>query len=930
MHRPYAAATHDSAAGCRRAGLRLALCASIAVVVLAVGASLAQGATLTVTQLTDGAPTHGHCTLREAIENANADSQVSTDCPAGTSGSDTIDFAASGTVALKNKLPALTGPVVVDGSGQSVIISGRGVVDLFDTSYALSLSNLELTNGITGAITSTGPSLTLSGVTINASTNAGGGGAIANGSGTLQVTDSHFNGDTNRTDGGAISSAGPVTLTHDTFTKNSGNNGGAVNVSNSLTVTGSTFTSNAAVVSGGAIYESDLSLAGAVTISHSTFTGNKSSTAGGAVASIGPIGVTNSRFSSNTSGRGGAVATPTVFCVAFGCVPGPGPSSISGSSFSGNSAGAGGAVLAVGPLTVTTSSFSSNAGGAIDAAGGAVDNSGIVIPDPVSISRSTISGNTGTGLALNTVTGATVANSTFFGNSGSSVGGIDTDSPVTVSFTTFAANTGSQASDIGATATVNVRATIIGGGTGPDCSGTAVTDGGYNIASDGSCGLAAPTSQSSIPPGLSPTGLAANGGSTQTVALVPHSPALDAIPPSQCTAPAGGAMLVDQRAYARPADGNLDGVANCDVGAYESDSVPSGQVQPGAVFPVTTTADRHDPVCLRAQYGKSCSLHDALMMANASSLQHRTGATVTLARRATYRLTVVDNSSTSAGANALPVLIGKVLVNGAGAKIQRTATAPQMRLLQVARGARVKIVNAKLAGGKEARAGGGLLNFGVLTLVQSFVHGNSSGANGGGLFNAGTAVVNSSTFSANTATGLGGGFFNRHRLQVANSTVTGNKGKRAGAIASSAGAIQLINSTLSFDRAAQGAKEVAIAAGAISFANTIVGYAIGATNCTYGTTAHHTDAGHNIDSGTSCQFSSANASISDKSPGVGALAAHGGPTPTMSLKVGSPAINKGKNKVCKAAPIGNLDQRGVKRITATDRRCDIGAFEYQG
>jgi hypothetical protein len=33
---------------------------------------------------------------------------------------------------------------------------------------------------------------------------------------------------------------------------------------------------------------------------------------------------------------------------------------------------------------------------------------------------------------------------------------------------------------------------------------------------------------------------------------------------------------------------------------------------------------------------------------------------------------------------------------------------------------------------------------------------------------------------------------------------------------------------------------------------------------------------------------------------------------------------------CKGAPVSNLDQRGVKRTTATRSKCDIGAYDTGG
>src|SRR5207248_1160755 len=61
-------------------------------------------------------------------------------------------------------------------------------------------------------------------------------------------------------------------------------------------------------------------------------------------------------------------------------------------------------------------------------------------------------------------------------------------------------------------------------------------------------------------------------------------------------------------------------------------------------------------------------------------------------------------------------------------------------------------------------------------------------------------------------------------------------------------------------------------------------------------------------------------------PKLGLLTNNGGPTQTMALLPGSPAINAGSNV---SLPPGlTTDQRGLPRITAGT--VDSGAFEFQG
>jgi hypothetical protein len=64
---------------------------------------------------------------------------------------------------------------------------------------------------------------------------------------------------------------------------------------------------------------------------------------------------------------------------------------------------------------------------------------------------------------------------------------------------------------------------------------------------------------------LDPGGLENNGGRTETISLVPGSPAIDAIPLEDCTDQDLNAINTDQRGALRPDAGEV----RCDIGAYE-------------------------------------------------------------------------------------------------------------------------------------------------------------------------------------------------------------------------------------------------------------------------------------------------------------------------------------------------------------------------
>jgi hypothetical protein len=102
------------------------------------------------------------------------------------------------------------------------------------------------------------------------------------------------------------------------------------------------------------------------------------------------------------------------------------------------------------------------------------------------------------------------------------------------------------------------------GGFQNDCTGGfgAVGTLGFNLVGDpDQCFFPTDGDITNVDPLLGP--LQDNGGPTETHALLPDSPAIDAIPVADCTDDAGDPILVDQRGVPRP-----QSIA-CDIGAYE-------------------------------------------------------------------------------------------------------------------------------------------------------------------------------------------------------------------------------------------------------------------------------------------------------------------------------------------------------------------------
>src|SRR5207253_10692871 len=92
---------------------------------------------------------------------------------------------------------------------------------------------------------------------------------------------------------------------------------------------------------------------------------------------------------------------------------------------------------------------------------------------------------------------------------------------------------------------------------GPNCRGPFREAQGYNLSSDTSCGFTRATDITTPTPRLGP--LAPNGGPTETMALLPGSPAIN-----EGGSGANGCPATDQRGVRRPQG------AACDIGAYEA------------------------------------------------------------------------------------------------------------------------------------------------------------------------------------------------------------------------------------------------------------------------------------------------------------------------------------------------------------------------
>ena len=162
----------------------------------------------------------------------------------------------------------------------------------------------------------------------------------------------------------------------------------------------------------------------------------------------------------------------------------------------------------------------------------------------------------------------TLTNSTVSGNTATNGSGI-CGFNATLTNSTVSGNTATNGSDICA-GTVTLTNSLVDG----DCEGIfPLTSNGYNIESPGNtCGFDQTGDQSGVTAQQLNLGeLAENGGLTKTHALglLPtRSVAIDQIPAADCVDADGALLTEDQRGEPRPAGAE----SKCDVGAFERQS----------------------------------------------------------------------------------------------------------------------------------------------------------------------------------------------------------------------------------------------------------------------------------------------------------------------------------------------------------------------
>ncbi|MEO8671154.1 MAG: choice-of-anchor Q domain-containing protein [Tahibacter sp.] len=244
-----------------------------------------------------------------------------------------------------------------------------------------------------------------------------------------------------------------------------------------------------------------LSLAntGTLTVNHTAFTNNLGANWGGAIKNYGQATINRSLFSHNDARIGGAA----IFTDTNATLQVNDSAFVSNGSGSFAHFGAGGALLNWGTSTVNNSTFSNNVSGPVGT-GGAMENTGTLTVNSSTISR----------------------NVAMSGGSG-------------------IANT---------SGTTTLRRTIVD----DSCIGSTLTSAGDNRGSDSTCFANSAALNDSQSLDLQLGTLGNHGGATPTIALLPGSPAIDAV-----IVNAAGCSGTDQRGVARPLG------VRCDTGAFE-------------------------------------------------------------------------------------------------------------------------------------------------------------------------------------------------------------------------------------------------------------------------------------------------------------------------------------------------------------------------
>lgn len=605
-----------------------------------------------------------------------------------------------------------------------------------------------------------------------------------------------------------------------------------------------------------------------LTLSSVTLADNSSTSGGGGILTTGSLIVHNSLLDNNQTVPGlGSVSGGALFVVDTAV--------IHNSVFTNNSSSRGGAIhVSSGQLSLTNSTISGNEA--------TLEGGGLSTAGALTLFNSTVSGNqarNGGGLAVRDGGSLTLLNSTVSGNQATeSGGGIHNLGSSSLYNGVIAANdadsdlnnTGNGGGIFIGAGAVSVRNTLIGDNRDlsplitsrhHDCSGSLISQRHNLVESVLGCTITGDSVGNIVGQDPLLAALQDNGGPTLTHALLAGSPAIDAGNPTGCRDAAGDIIANDQRGFIRPVDGSGNGVARCDMGAFEFASpgppTPTPTVTPTATPTVTPTATAvPSPTATPTpppggvtivvdtdeddlSNNGNCSLREAIIAANNNTpvdgcpAGSTTGQDTILLPAGNYLLTREGEDEDLAVAGDLDIR-GHLSLIGEGAAVTLIDGNQMDRVFHIFEGAVVEMAQLTIGNGRtEAQFGGagilniggrltlshtvlrdgqagqgfggGITNFnGVLTINDSEIRGHSAQAAAGLININGHVLLNRSTIRDNTAEAAGGGIFNAGALATAstitilNSTVSGNHGFSGGGIINDAeDELTIVNSTIS-------------------------------------------------------------------------------------------------------------------------------------
>ncbi len=555
-------------------------------------------------------------TLRWAVAQANAATSAST-----------IDFniTTPATITLSSgvlELSNTSAPTTIDGPGADLLsISGNNASRVFqvDASVTASISGLTITKGgVSGAgagLANFGTT-TLSNCTISGNSAVNGGGLYTSEYGTTTLSNCTVSGNSAYGNGGGLYDyLGTTMLTNCTISGNSagGDGGGLNNFVGTAILNNCTISGNSAVNGGGIS-----TFFGTNTLTNCSFSGNLASENGGGLNNYGATtSLTNCSFSGDSASENGGglenlfYGTTTLYKCSFsgnvasenggGLNNKASTTTLAYCSFSGDSASENGGGLY--NLNGTTTLNNVDVSGNSAIIGGGLDNYG----GTSTLTNCTVSGNSATsggGVGTDSFGTSTLTNCTVSGNSAVIGGGLETDDYGTTMLTNCTVSGNSAVIGGGLSngdGTVTIGNTIVAENTadtsGPDGLGTFASLGNNLIGeTDDSTGWVGSDLTGTIAQPLNPL-LAPLGnyvGTTQTMALLPGSPAIDA--GNNALIPAG--VTTDQRGLARIVNGVVD------IGAFESSqftiTVTSGNDQSTGIFtafpaPLVATVTANNP-----------------------------------------------------------------------------------------------------------------------------------------------------------------------------------------------------------------------------------------------------------------------------------------------------------------------------------------------